>query len=418
MVALLLAGVGGAYVALGGGDDSGSDTSGGRASTPGGIAWRAQPRTEPSKGSNVAPGTWFTEKLVVKAEPDMVTAYDIKTGKKAWAFILDGPLCAASGESEGDRALIAYELGDHTCHGLTVINLREGSRDWRNMFVDFTEPGTQLTPGKWKTPPALAVSGGYGLVSWSGGERVVDLDNGDMVLKTKRKSCGGVRAAGGAQFLVASDCQSRSTVRALDPEDWKHPKWTWRAPKNSYLHEIVSTTPTVLATGDNSTRPTELTVLSETNGIERSRVRIDEEVELTGCGGPGPSCVGVLISGDAAYVQGRGMTSAYDLATGRRQWANKADADRQGVPVSIDGDELVTYSTGTIDRPGQLRYVNTTTGKTERTVSHSKSSRRAEWDLWDSRGAVPYLKGKRLLLVQRGVIESVDTDVILAIEEQ
>ena len=418
VLALLAAGTAGLVLFLGGSGEGGGSGKNSDRVEAGDLVWQTESRTTPMGSAKSAPGTWFTDTAVIKAEPDMVTSYDLRTGKKQWAFLLDGTLCAASRDVDGDRVLVSYELHG-ACVGLTAVDIRNGDRVWSLSLIDVVreQADSELKPDTWKWPLQVAVSNGHGLVSWGTGERLVRLSDGETVSEEKRKKrCDVVRAAGGAQLVTANLCDGQYTVESLDVDAPDKPKWTWRT-GDIYVQSIVSSDPAVIVTGENPHETAELIVFGD-NGKERSRIDVSVGGEARSCRRlTSPDCTSFLVTGERVYGASKGATTAYDITTGERAWVNQTDTDRLGVPVAVDGEELVTYVAATVARPGRHSRVSVETGKTLRTTRHDQRFSRAEWELADSGEAVPYLSGNRFLLVQEGLVGDEDDDIIFAVAD-
>ncbi|MFF4410447.1 PQQ-binding-like beta-propeller repeat protein [Streptomyces sp. NPDC001262] len=421
VILLVLAG-GGAYALWGRTGNGPSPKTGGSGAAPGALAWSTAPSTAPSKNSRNAWGTWFTQTTVVKAEPDTVTSYDIRTGEKKWSLILPGTQCAASRDVDADRVLIALRYTD-ACDAMTVIDIRKGKALWTQPIVLLKADDPEMDsfrPDKWPAEMEVSVSQGHGLISWATGAHIVRLSDGQLIGDTgKQDACSDVGTAGGAQLLTQRFCGHRATIRAQNLKSLEKANWQWDGPENQTVSDILSTKPVVLlmsdADGKNIGKPTQLIVLGDTDGKERARIQLQHDHESSYCTSSMSRCAEYLVTGDTVYVAGKGSTTAYDLSNGRERWTFKADENRLALPVSADDGELSIYVAATPEREGKLIRVATRTGKEIRTADNTPDLRTTEWQLAHSKSAVPYLGDGRLLVVNEGLLESQDNDVIVAI---
>ncbi|MEU5053280.1 PQQ-binding-like beta-propeller repeat protein [Streptomyces sp. NPDC021096] len=418
LVLVLLLACGGAYAVWGGGEGDGKRSAAGgpRAVAAGAAAWKKTARTEPSKTAKDAPGAWFTGNTVVKAEPDMMTAYDLKTGRKQWSLILDGVLCAASREADADRVLIALKTAG-MCETMAAVDIRHGSLLWSQpiaLYKADDPDADNFRPEKWPAQLEVAVGAGHGLITWATGAKTVRLDDGKAVGETPEKECRWVGAAGGAQLLALRRCGERTTVRAQDPGAPDRPRWTWEGREGEEVLAVLSTRPVVLLTGTGQGRPAQLVALAD-DGKERSRFELPADREGHVCASGVSKCPAYLVDGDTVYVARKGSTTAYGLANGREKWTYKADTNRMAFPVAVQDGQLAVYVAGTPERVGELTRVSTGTGRAGRTTRLSPDLRTTEWRLERARSAVAHLKAGVLLLVNEGALESQDSDVVVAV---
>ncbi|MEV0281532.1 PQQ-binding-like beta-propeller repeat protein [Streptomyces sp. NPDC050610] len=381
------------------------------------IAWTAQARTKPSKGANTALGTWFTDSLVVKAEPDMLTAYDIKSGEKKWSFILSGTLCAASREADGNRVVIATLFGQ-VCTDVTAVDLRTGERSWEQSIATEEKAGPALTPAKWrKAPLAIAVHGGYAYLSWATGEESRSLVDGKRVSQQKRKACEMVNAAGGPELISTAYCGSTSTIRSLDPRDLRKPKWSSTMAKGTFASSIISTRPAVVMTSRDTGGAAAFSVFDSATGHRGADIAANDFWQLGSCFLTATGCTGALVEGDILYVGGKGMGMAYSLTDGKSRWTYKSDTNRTTFPVAVAGDrgKVAFYTVPSSERPGRLSYVSVKTGSAVRTITHADATRAREATAQTHGGTVLRIAGDRLLVVDANDIPTEATDTILAI---
>ncbi|MEV4435075.1 PQQ-binding-like beta-propeller repeat protein [Streptomyces sp. NPDC049585] len=425
-LAVVLAAGGWAVWSFTGGPASGGSKGGGTGGKPaaGSVVWTAESRTKPDeKSMRSALGTWFTDSLVVKAEPDMVTAYDIRTGEKKWSFLLAGSLCAASRESDGGTAVVSVEY-EGVCARLMAFDLRDGKRKWEELLVDDKDEAEALKPDKWlKAALELAVHDGHLYATWGAGEQTRRLSDGKRVGSIKRKACEMVDSAGGARLIAITYCDFKSdgeiTIRSLDPKNLDKPKWTTKLPRRDGFLSIISTNPLVLAQAPGKGGPDaryDFVVLDPDSGKEKTRVPYNSFWQLGSCFLADSGCTGVLADKDSLYVSGKGVTMAYDLATGKERWTYKADANRYTIPVAVHGGRVAAYTVATPERRGRIAYLDTATGKAVRTVEHSDTAKDRKNEAMMSRiDGFPRLVDDRLLLVNDGQFADEQAGMVLAI---
>ncbi|MEV4439754.1 PQQ-binding-like beta-propeller repeat protein [Streptomyces sp. NPDC049577] len=403
----------------GGSPGGGKQTADGKNPAPGSVAWKAEARTAPDQKFTKAMGTWFTSSLVVKAEPDMVTAYDIKTGRKKWSFILTGRLCAASRESEGDVVVVAAMFGK-SCIDLKAIDLRDGHRLWNELLVEEREADDHLNPDKWgKAEPRLSLNAGHVYMTWAEGSQTRRLSDGKRVAQEKHAPCEWSDAAGGDRLIAVDYCGTRDiTVRSLDPANLAKPRWTTTLPRNDGFVSIISTSPLVLTQSPGKGGPDDrydFVVLDPAGGREKTRIAYNGYWRLGPCFLSTSGCTGALTDKNSLYVAGQGVTMAYDLSTGRPRWTYKADANRVTIPVAVHDGQVAAYTTATPQRPGRTTFVSASDGKARRTVEHSdrETDRKNEAMMAKVTG-FPRLRDDRLLLVNDGNVPD-RSGVVLAV---
>ncbi|MEU8583539.1 PQQ-binding-like beta-propeller repeat protein [Streptomyces abikoensis] len=385
------------------------------------VAWQAEARVKPDEGMREALGTWFTSSLVVKAEPDVVTAYDIKSGEKKWSFLLTGTLCAASRESEGDVAVIAAMFGNH-CMNLKAIDLRDGHRVWDELLMEEKDAGDNLDPKKWgKSGPRLALYDGHVYTTWKDGEQTRRLSDGKRVDQRKQDACEWADTTGGKRLISITYCgESEIKLRSLDPAKLDKPKWSSSLKRNDGFVSVISTDPLVLSQspgkGGQDNRY-DFVVLDPETGKEKTRVVYNSYWRLGACFLSTSGCTGALADKDSnsLYVAGQGVTMAYDLTTGKERWTYKSDANRVTVPTAVRDGKLATYVPATAERRGRLDYVSTIDGKVARVVEHSDRDEDRKNESKMAKVTFPRLVNGRLLLVVDGGVASDEDGVILAI---
>ncbi|MEU4210586.1 PQQ-binding-like beta-propeller repeat protein [Streptomyces sp. NPDC026206] len=406
-----------------GGEPSGKKKPAESAKTSAGsVVWMADSRTKPDdKSMKEALGTWFTSSLVVKAEPDMVTAYDIKTGEKKWSFLLMGSLCAASREAEGNVAVIAVEF-ENVCTHLMTFDLRDGHRTWEELLVEKKEAGDALDPRKWgKSGPEIALHAGHAYVTWATGEQTRRLSDGKRVEEQKHDACEIVDSAGGERLISITYCDGTRDIklRSLDPRKLDKPKWSRTIDRNDGFVTIISTNPLVLSQAPGkggADARYDFVVLDPDTGQEKARVAYNSYWLLGSCFLPMSGCTGALVDKGSLYVAGKGVTAAYNLADGKERWTYKADANRYTTPVAVRNGQVAAYTVATPDRRGRTTYLDASTGKPVRTVEHSDRDKDRKNEAMMSRiEGFPRLVNDRLLLINDGGFADDQAGMIYAI---
>ncbi|MGW7520343.1 outer membrane protein assembly factor BamB family protein [Streptomyces sp. NPDC054796] len=353
------------------------------------MAWQAPAPKGKIKDhvASDARGTWFTEKAVIKAEIKQVKTYARDDGKVLGEVTLPGDICGDRVPPSGGTLAVTYKSGK-VCDKLTLIDLAEHKRVWTKTLPDEYadgEPVTWSTHTRVKDTLYVALDGRLTALNAADGERRWTRNlpkgwawghvvGGEGRLLTTLQRTDGSRTGTG----------STSRVRELSPADGAT-KWTWRVPANKRVEVFASTSPLVLglATGKEYV-VTEFVSLSDSGkrraGIPllksgpRSKDGVPNLKHVPGCGYGGDGCSDTVITNDMVYLPTEDARSggdadweenkivAYSLATGRVEWSKTTGPKRSGIPVDVDGGNVIVYAEATAESGGQLIRFDPDTG--------------------------------------------------------
>ncbi|MEH1015763.1 PQQ-binding-like beta-propeller repeat protein [Micromonospora sp. CPCC 206060] len=176
-------------------------------------------------------GDWLVGDTLVRSRFDAVTAFDVRSGKKRWEYVVPGraDICAVSAAADDSVALIARgepgaaESGEvekgKGCATVAALDLTNGRELWHTSRASTSGDITAKTD-------LVATGGGLGVLLDSG-VRAFDLRTGTPRWKAAvPKGCvpGGVAAAA-MQVLAVVACDTELKLAAFDPADGKE-RWT------------------------------------------------------------------------------------------------------------------------------------------------------------------------------------------------
>jgi outer membrane protein assembly factor BamB len=307
------------------------------------------------------PGTWLTDRALVRLQPDGVLGHDRRTGRRLWGVPVPGAddvACAGVGDPGAAIAVVAYGPPGR-CAGLLAVDLRTGRPLWTVQL-----PG-DLPDGE----PTLAMSQGVVLVRWStGGTHAYRASDGRALWSRERVAPGGCtddRFVGGRRLVLAISCGSQEGAAAVDPASGAV-RWSWQAPGS--VIDVYSADPPVLAVaGDN--RLLDRFVVLDGSGHLRAQIPARHPGEQKPyVATPTPrtfsdSPPGVVITSDTLFVATRPVVhggqqtdqvAAFDLHTGARRWLRDAGAGSLLVPVRAQGGALLAYDRRTFGGSSRL----------------------------------------------------------------
>ncbi|MER5974190.1 PQQ-binding-like beta-propeller repeat protein [Streptomyces sp. NPDC002055] len=407
-IVVALAGVGGgAWLYLGG--DSGGSHQAKPKPRPehphklhSGIDWKA-PAPKGKIVDYVASdgrGTWFTDRAVIKQEIKTVKAYDRKSGDVLWTVPLPGDICGDRTPPAGGTLALTFKAKG-VCNQLTLIDLADHRRLWTTPLAAEYEDGKAVQyVSSARSGDALIIAGERSLerrrLSDGGKEWSVPVRDGwyqgsvvggDRLLSTTYK----VR---GKQTLARE-------VQEIDPRDGSA-TWTWPVPKGQRVASFVSTSPVVIGLAERDAFQVDQFIALDAKGDQRSRISIakkgvrDKEGRLELAYEPWCDMVGcdaAVVADDTLYLPTEDMTSedseweynklvAFRLDNGRLKWSKDAGAKRTALPVGIDGDNVIAYSTPTGESGGKLVRFNLASGKKSLYQQHPDSESEDERDAY------------------------------------
>ncbi|AXK35410.1 hypothetical protein DVA86_24935 [Streptomyces armeniacus] len=416
VVAALLAG--GGWLVFAPGDDGGGGggESKGKPSAPpkpeyahkkvSSIAWQAPA----PKGKIVdhqaseSPGIWFNGDSVIKPELKEIKAYGREKGDVRWKVAFPGDICGSRTGPKGGFIVLTYESGG-VCNKLTAVDTRSHKQTWTKDLPAKYANGDKV---EWaitaRTDESVIVGHdgrltAYGAADgeeqWqrklSGGWQVQYLAGDDSLLATVFKESGGTTSY---------------EVRRLDP-DGGSTHWSWAVPAGKKPMFFASKAPVVIGLGyDTHYIESEFITLDE-KGKLRSRVSIvtgntspDDDVPkrkyLPNCTYADYGCNAAVVAHDTLYLPTDSVRSsgsladdwrenkivAFDLSDGRIKWSRPVGTKRSGLPVGVDGGNLIVYVEPTRESGGQLRRFTPENGESSLYQRHPDSQSETELEAY------------------------------------
>ncbi|MER7000656.1 PQQ-binding-like beta-propeller repeat protein [Streptomyces sp. NPDC000410] len=182
------------------------------------TVWEAPRDGEAAEGGN---DTWLVGDIVVRSRFDGATAFDVRSGKKRWEYLVPNraETCGSSADTAAGVALIAFREArpeEKDCVSVVAIDLTSGRELWRTAGVSAAFLDDVVTTG-----------GGLGVLLDGGRLRAVDLKTG-APRWTAPLSKGCVPHGLGLapeQVVAALMCGTEATLAAFDPANGKT-RWT------------------------------------------------------------------------------------------------------------------------------------------------------------------------------------------------
>ncbi|MFF7446812.1 MULTISPECIES: PQQ-binding-like beta-propeller repeat protein [unclassified Streptomyces] len=314
-----------------------------------------------------APGTWATDKVMVKGVANRLEGYNIALDatEKAWSLKLDGHICATSRHvtADGRTAVVIQpprpkgSEKDGVCDQVVFFDLDTGKKLWQKKMP---AAGTAFV-----TNTNLTLTKGVVAVAWGSGSVAYDMRSGKQLWNsTLGSECEDKAFAGGRALLSLLSCGSPPDVtfrvQRLDPRTGE-PQWTYKVSDGVQAVYVPSSDPPVLAVAAGDSAVTDLISL-DSQGKHRATIALNGYEAQ--CGeryfglslfGEYENCDGLVVGRTQAFVSSKeniatGQPSnwivAFDLGTGKT--AGKFDGrELQRVhPLRMSGDDLLIYRRG------------------------------------------------------------------------
>ncbi|MFE1314116.1 PQQ-binding-like beta-propeller repeat protein [Streptomyces sp. NPDC058755] len=137
------------------------------------TVWRAA-QDEP--GSARAVGSWQDGDLVVRVQPDRLTAYRVSDGTVAWRWTPPGRdvVCALSRTTDAHTGLVGHAPENGDCDRVTALRLDSGKPLWTDPIAPWDDTAGQYT----SRPDVVAVGHGTAVLPTRSGWRAVGLADG------------------------------------------------------------------------------------------------------------------------------------------------------------------------------------------------------------------------------------------------
>ncbi len=374
IVALVVVIGGGIWMLTSGGSSHDQATGGGGGGggrhtvTTGRLRWTVDaPKVSTSQIVSPTPGMWFSGDDVVKQSTTDVAGYELSGGKRDWAVkVPSGHICDASSTASDGKVAVQY--GTH-CQDVMGIDLAHGTSLWHQALKS---PGGESFSF---TDADMAVSADTVAITWSQNTAAFDLTTGKprWHAASSGGDCHDQGFAGGSRMVEVYQCGYMENapyhVRVIDPATGKS-KWTWDAPSDTKVTNVISVDPVVVGIGAGDSLITDVwdidggrlhgKISLGRGGDDLGKYAIScPPVQMT-------PCRDVVVTDDTLYMptrthtgSGSGQTNeiaAFDLDSGNPKWLSK-DSTAPLDLVTTAGKSLVCYEESGYDSPGRIVHV-------------------------------------------------------------
>ncbi|MES5817432.1 PQQ-binding-like beta-propeller repeat protein [Streptomyces sp. RG80] len=314
-----------------------------------------------------APGTWATDKVMVKGVANRLEGYNIAldADEKAWTLKLPGHLCATSRHvtADGRTAVVVQppqpkgSEKDGVCDQVVFFDLNTGKKLWQKKMP--------AAGSAFVTNTNLTLTKGVVAVAWGQGSVAYDMKSGKQLWNsTLGSECEDKAFAGGRALLSLLSCGSvpdvTFRVQKLDPRTGKA-RWSYKVAAGIQTVYLPSSDPPVLAVAAGDSEVTDLISL-DAAGKHRTTIALNGYEAK--CGeryfglsffGEYESCDGVVVGRTQAFVTSKeniatGQPSnwivAFDLATGKTVGKFDGRELQKVHPLRMSGDDLLIYRRG------------------------------------------------------------------------
>ncbi|WP_225800266.1 PQQ-binding-like beta-propeller repeat protein [Streptomyces sp. NK15101] len=296
------------------------------------TVWEAPHDGEAAEGGN---DTWLVGDIVVRSRVDGATAFDVRSGKKRWEYLVPdrAETCGSGADIAVGVALIAFREArpqEKGCVTVVAVDLADGRELWRTTGVSAAFLDDVVTTG-----------GGLGVLLDGGRLRAVDLRTGAPRWTAPLSKGCDPRGLGLApkQVVVALMCGTGAVVAAFDPVNgrtrWTVPVDARRGvdadaelsvvsadPPTVRVHETDGDGPgAVLAFGPDGRARSRIDAVGDYGQIFTAVVEDGRLFALTGSGrgqsGPFGGIVAFDLATGGELWRKAGGGSAFDVADGR-----------------------------------------------------------------------------------------------------
>ncbi|MFF2504819.1 hypothetical protein ACFVTY_15790 [Streptomyces sp. NPDC058067] len=308
------------------------------------------------------PGTWATDKVLVKGNDDVLQAAETGSGHAAWRRNLSGSICAWTKHVTVDgRTAIAFKdkKKDGGCNRLALFDLDSGREVWQ-VVIPWKDSGFGELPN-------VTMTRGVVESSWKTGSAGYDMNSGKRLWERKATAeCREGGFSGGKALLLRMDCKTsiyeptRKVIAKIDPRTGAE-KWRYNVAKKIALTFIVSSEPPVLAVAAGEDSISDLISLDE-RGKYRATVRLDGGHYEVDCDdavvySAVDDCSDVTVGDGQVFINSSeevGGSShqtnrivSFDLGTGKPVVKFEAGPDQMIYPIRMSGDRLLAFRRGT-----------------------------------------------------------------------
>ncbi|KRV49329.1 hypothetical protein AQ490_03835 [Wenjunlia vitaminophila] len=340
--------------------------------------WKAKTAADTSPSSSTGlVGNWLSGNNFILGDEQSITAYDLKTGEKAWdveAPESNAVPCYMSDEitSDGKAAVLfrkASAESFHPCTLLTIIDTKTGRPVW---FKD-VKPGAE--------------DGDYGDVAIDEKNNRVFAITAEMVFSYSLDAGKKNWDAGGKEYcnitgeatptavLVEQTCfdSDKTVIHSLDLNNGRKSLWTYSAPGDSQTKvSILSAAPAVALVNEGSAAARGNIVAFDAKGKPGRQIpmaqafgNLPDRTSVLGrlpryyfTGTTMVTAVGKGSSGKSATV------AAFDLTTGAEKWHQDIGTAEKGAQIlAVNDTSVVAAKEGGYDTSGKLVSIALDSGK-------------------------------------------------------
>ncbi|WP_329569717.1 outer membrane protein assembly factor BamB family protein [Streptomyces sp. NBC_01361] len=346
--------------------------------TAGHLVASVQDRGVKPNQNQETPGTWATDKVLVKGNDDALQAVEINSDDEAWSYDLTGPVCGWTKHVTVDgRTAILFKdkKEDGACNQLALFDLDSGKKLWQ-VVVPWKKYGLG-------DPPNVTMTSGVVSSAWGNGSAGYDMASGKRLWERNGiANCREGGFAGGKALLLRLDCttsdyEPTTKVVKLDPRTGKE-RWRYDVAEGVGLVFIVSSEPPVLAVSAGEDDTSDLISLDE-RGKYRATVRLDGGHYEVNCSidvsySAVDNCNDIAVGGDQVFITSgeefggsnhhTNRIVSFDLGSGKPVVKFEAGPDQMIYPVRMSGGQLLAFRTGTDNyAPFSLVSLDPRTGK-------------------------------------------------------
>ncbi|WP_161299509.1 PQQ-binding-like beta-propeller repeat protein [Streptomyces sp. SID5785] len=333
------------------------------------------------KQSQATPGTWATDKVLVKGRYDKLEAVKIGADTEAWTKVLPGPICGfTSLVTVDEKTAVLFRDKEHgdLCNQVGFIDLNSGHLLWKATFPGKSKMGSTIDP------TTVTMTRGVVVTSWQAkGAAAFDMHDGtELWRRSPAQDCSDLGFAGGGALSVVRACAPESAGAETQPYQVQRisartgkAQWTYKVAEGVKGVSLVSSKPLVIGVGAGGEgQITDLISLGE-NGKYRATIRLEGGHYEVKCDSYYlDQCSQVVVGKKQVFVtsseKNEGINDTtnwivgFDLGTGRSGMKFDAGDDRMIYPVRMSGDSLLAYKVSTDGyAPNSVVSLDPVTGK-------------------------------------------------------
>lgn len=232
------------------------------------VVWSAE-RDSPRAPEAV--GAWVVGDVVIRARPDLITAYRITDGARVWTWAPPGrdTVCAVSESTGAGVALVGHAPAGEVCTSTVALDVAFGSVRWSHRS---TERDTWQSD---RVSASVALAGNAAVVRDGAGWRALSVADGSPLWRADAgEGCAAVHVAAGPSAIVAvSRCGESNWLLSLDPLDGR-PRTRTELPVGDGLMDlgVLSVDPVVVWVDEWEERGTRAVLVLDTDGTIRTAI--------------------------------------------------------------------------------------------------------------------------------------------------